>query len=186
MVQSVELLPGPAVEAWLRAQWTALADAGLPSLAHHQGETNRPHVTLAVAGSVTADAETSLEAVLAGTAWRDAAVRAGGFVVFGPHGRGGRFVLARLAVPSQALLCLHAAVARAWQPVTDVPPTARPGAWTPHLTLASRLTATQLAEAVGVAGAVTAPDVDTASDPPRGVRRWDGDAREERWLTGAP
>ncbi|WP_336922021.1 2'-5' RNA ligase family protein [Aquipuribacter sp. SD81] len=188
MVQSVELLPGGAVEAWVRAQWAALADADLPSLAHHQGETNRPHVTLAVAGSVTADAETALEAALSDGAWRAAAVRPGGFVVFGPHGRGGRFVLARLAVPSPPLLALHEVVARAWQPATDVPPTSRPGAWTPHVTLASRLTAAQLADAVVVAGAVAAPaayEADTAV-PPRGVRRWDGDGREERWLTGVP
>lgn len=181
MVQSVELLPDPAVDAWVRDQWRALADAGLPSLTHHQGATNRPHVTLAVAQSVGADLEARLDDALGRRP--DAVVRLGGLVVFGPQGRDGRCVLARLVVPSGPLLALQARVAAAWEDADGVPWTTRPGAWTPHVTLAMRLTPEEVGRAVSVVGG-PAPADDPG--PPAGVRRWDGTARREWWLVGSP
>ncbi|MFC5381972.1 2'-5' RNA ligase family protein [Aquipuribacter nitratireducens] len=181
MVQSVELLPSPTVEAWVRDQWRALVEAGLSSLANHQGETNRPHVTLAVAQSVDADAEARLDDALA--LWPQAVVRLGGLVVFGPQGRDGRCVLARLVVPSQSLLALQERVAAAWRHAEGVPWTTRTGAWTPHVTLAMRLTPEQVGQAVAVVGRWRPLD---EPGPPTGVRRWDGDARREWWLARSP
>jgi len=45
-VVSIELLLDPATEAAIPAEWNALAEAGLSSLAAHTAESNRPHVTL--------------------------------------------------------------------------------------------------------------------------------------------
>ena len=53
MVQSVELLLDPDTEAAVRSSWDALAAVDLPSLASNTAESNRPHVTLAVAETGT-------------------------------------------------------------------------------------------------------------------------------------
>jgi hypothetical protein len=46
MAHSIELLFDDATEAAVRRDWTALAQAGLPSQGQHRSPTNRPHVTL--------------------------------------------------------------------------------------------------------------------------------------------
>src|SRR5690349_4999578 len=103
MVQSVELLPDGELDAAVRAQWHRLAAAGLPSQARHRGASNRPHVTLAVSDRPWPP---SVETALAATARPlPVPLRLGGLVVF-PHGD--RCVVARLVVPSAALLDLHA------------------------------------------------------------------------------
>ena len=143
MVQSIELLFDEETEARLRAVWDALQEAGLPSLASHTGETNRPHVTVAVVdeGDLS-PAVDALRAVFAG--WD---LSGGGFpatvgspVLFGGHRH--RWVLARQVVPSRPLLTLHAAVARALaQAAPDAPvhEQTRPDAWTAHVSLARRV-----------------------------------------------
>ena len=190
MVQSVELLLDDELDAVVRAQWRALADAGLPSQARHTGPTNRPHVTLAVSFRRWPEA---VEAAL-----RDAVgplplpVRLGGLVTFG---QGGRYVLARLVVPSSGLLALHARIAAAVAADhpdpdpdpdpdhIDAPGHLAVGRWTPHVTLARRIDAALFPAALGALAAhgplgaerntERSAEVDGAGVT---VRRWDGDA----------
>jgi hypothetical protein len=154
VVQSIELLLDEQAEAAVRASWTALADAGLPSLASHAGGSNRPHVTVAVSTASGLEvAERGLRAVFEG--WelaRDGVAGVlGAPVLFGGHRQ--RWVLARQLVPSRPLLTVHAAVHRALQlhvPDVQLAEQTLPDAWTPHVTLARRMPADRLAEALGV------------------------------------
>jgi hypothetical protein len=181
MVQSIELLLDEDAEAALRASWTALAAADLPSLATHTGGSNRPHVTLAVTGgSGLARAEPGLRAVFDGWGLAGAGLRGtvGAPMLFGGHH--GRWVLARQIVPSRPLLTVHAAVHRALQlhvPDVEVVAQTLPDAWTPHVTLARRIDAARLAEALDV--------IEVAPIPFRfrGARLWDSVERTVSPLT---
>ncbi len=151
---SIELLLDDAAEARVRADWDALASAGMSSMAAHPGASNRPHVTLlarstAVPHPLLVDAALPLPVVL------------GAPLLLGD---GDRRVLARSLVPTAALLELQAAVVRAAGPSDDA--RFAPGAWTPHVTLAKRIRLDDLPHALGLLG----PPIEA-----RGValRRWD-------------
>ena len=134
---SIELLLDDTAEQELRSEWRTLLDAGLPSQARHTGESNRPHVTLLYS-------ETPLEPpVLAGL---PLALAVASPVVFGSARRG--FVLARLVRVTTDLLAVHAALHAAVDPAAQVDVLTRPGSWTPHVTLARRLSPAQLAQAL--------------------------------------
>ncbi|UQB06400.1 2'-5' RNA ligase family protein [Clavibacter nebraskensis] len=158
----------------MRASWRALADAGLPSLADHAGETNRPHVTLLAASDLGGSADDAVRA-LAATAPLPT-LRLGGLVVFGVPPRG--LVLARQVVVDQVLLDLHVRIHAAVDQATadadadaapvEVVPHTRPGSWTPHVTVALRLTTEQLGAAVEALGRIDPLDAQAA-----GLRRWD-------------
>jgi 2'-5' RNA ligase len=152
-VVSIELTLDAATERAVRAEWQALADAGLSSLAAHTSPSNAPHVTLLVREAVT------LASVPRPGAF---AVTLGAVVLFGA---GERRVLARSVVPSVELLALHAAVHAAAGPGDDAPHTA-PGEWMPHVTLARRLKVADLERALPLLG-------DSIAGTARGLRRWD-------------
>lgn len=171
MVQSIELLFDEETEARVRASWDALRDAGLPSLATHTGETNRPHVTVAVTdeGDLLPAVE-ALRAVFAGwdLAGRGLAAVIGSPILFGGHRH--RWVLARQMVPSRPLLTVHAAVARAVAeaaPDAEVHEQTRPDGWTAHVSLARRIPEDRVGEALGVVDAEPIPCRFT------GARLWD-------------
>lgn len=65
MVHSVELLFDPTTDAAVRQAWNDLAQNGIRSLAGHQSPTNRPHVTLTVAGSMGDGVDDALAPLLA-------------------------------------------------------------------------------------------------------------------------
>ena len=171
-LHSVEALLDAATDAAVRREWTTLAEAGLPSQAAHRGPTNAPHVTLSVATGVPDVVESRLarevEALLPLT------VRLGPLLVMGSR----RFVLARLVVPTEELLRLHAAVAEAMSAAPDGPEVVRAGRWTPHVTLARGLERPQVGDALAVLGRAGPLDgrVET-------VRRWDPTARRA-WPIG--
>lgn len=151
MVQSVELLLEPDAEQRVRDEWIALADAGLPSLATQNSETNRPHVTAAVAETGLEAAVDALNAVFRGwhLAERGLPVVVGSPVLFGGHRA--RWVLARLVVPSRPLITLHSAVHRAIDgaaPDAEVVDQTRPDSWTAHVSLARRVPADRLGDAL--------------------------------------
>ncbi|GAB04626.1 2'-5' RNA ligase [Gordonia amarae] len=171
MAHSLELLVDDALDGIIRAQWRTLAEAGLPSRANVAAPTNRPHVTLVAAPSISS----SVDAALVPLAMRlPVPVRLGGLVVFGGHNR---FVLARLVVASSELLSIHAATLRL-AAVDDPFAHGLPGEWTPHITLARRMTAEQVGTALAL----------LPSAEPHGsasaIRRWDGDAHTEHVLPG--
>lgn len=168
MVQSAELLLDPGLDAAVRREWAVLSDAGLPSQNRHLGESNRPHITVAVAASMP-DALDDGDAVR----FDPFDVRLGGLVVFG----GRSITLARLVVPSSELLDLHArlheAVGERSLDHLD------PGRWTPHVTVARRLTP----EEAGAAVRLLSVDVDDLVGSAVALRRWDGEAKRE-WRIG--
>ncbi|RFA09842.1 hypothetical protein B7R54_11970 [Subtercola boreus] len=164
-MMSFELLLDPVTDARIRAEWQPLLDAGLPSQARHTGASNAPHLTLLAARAVHADlgpaeapgAQAALDADATAALEADAGSGPGlehrplpltlqGFAVFGQPPSG--LVLARLVVVSPRLLELHAAVHRRARGVVDLSAFSRPDAWLPHVTLASRLTPAQLADAL--------------------------------------
>ncbi len=87
MLQSVEALLDPVLDASVREEWARLLEAGLPSQARHTGASNAPHVTLAVAERIGADADARLPGALPADL---PTVRLGGLLVL--PGRSGRYV----------------------------------------------------------------------------------------------
>ncbi|MCR8671256.1 2'-5' RNA ligase family protein [Agrococcus sp. HG114] len=154
-ITSVELLLDPATEAAVRAEWEALAAAGLSSLAGHEAPSNRPHVTLVTRS-------TGVPHPLVVDAPLPVPVELGAPLLFGD---GDRRVLARAVVPSRALLELHAAVARAAGPGDDLPHQL-PDRWMPHVTLARRLRVVDLPAALALVG----PRIEGEGVA---LRRWD-------------
>lgn len=185
-MHSIELLLDETADDAVRREWSALAEAGLPSQARHSGETNAPHITLVARAEIGAEHDDRLRAVAAGLPM---GIELGALVVFGGPPRG--LVLARLAVVTRGLLSLHEAVHRAVAAgdAGDSPHTL-PGRWTPHVTLASRLTPDQLATAVetldahrrasddGTTRGSSSPS-SSPRDPAQAValRRWDSTSR---------
>ena len=168
MVQSVELLLDDVTDALVRQEWRRLLDADLPSQARHTGRSNRPHITLAVARTLSA----SQEAALSGLADPlPLSLVLGAPLLFGS----GPFVLARMVLPTAQLLELQAAAAAAMDEVAA--PFARqqaPGRWTGHVTLARKLRAEDLPRALEILVPLSDLDAHAVS-----VRRWDGDRKVE-------
>lgn len=166
MAHSVELLFDQRTEAAVIRDWTALADAGLPSQAQHTSPSNRPHVTLTVGRRI----DPAVDAAL----WEPARqlpldCLIGAPMIFGRTA----ITLVRLVVPAAGLLRLHESVDAICAPhlTPEAYDHVRPGRWTPHVTLCRRLAPADLPaalEAIGVDGIVGTF---------AGLRRWDGDAR---------
>lgn len=174
MVQSIELLFDEETESVLRAAWDTLAEADLPSLATHVGDSNRPHVTVAVAEEGLETGLDAVRAVVAGWDLRGAGLAAvvGAPLLFGGHRH--RWVLTRQVVPSRPLLTLHAAVHRALAehaPDAEVVEQTRPDGWTPHVSLARRVPADRLGEAL------ERLDVEPLPGRFRGARLWDSPSK---------
>lgn len=175
MAHSIELLLDSRSDAAIRDQWQALADADLPSQVQVKSATNRPHVTLVAASRISGDGDDALRE-LASRFPLDCVI--GAPLVFG----GPRLTLARLIVPSAALLDLHAEVYRRSLPHIDGEPFGHcePGHWTAHATLGRRYTAEQIGPALDVVN-------DSSGDIAArlvGLRRWDSDARVDHLLVG--
>ena len=166
MIQTVELVLDDDLDRAVRDEWELLRAADLPSQARHTGPSNAPHVTLAVADAIDDVAESALRAagLVAG-----GHIRLGGLLVF----PGRRSVLARSVVPTDALLRTHRTVQDALQGAPGRPDTTAVDGWTPHVTLARRLDADQLADALALLADRPRELIGTI----RAVRRWDADAR---------
>jgi hypothetical protein len=165
MVHSVELVFDPDTETALRQIWDELREAGIPS----QAPAARPHTTLTVAERI----DPGVDAVLASLADRfPLPCQIGAPLFFGRA----KAVLARLVVPTVALLDVHEQVHRLC--VTYMHPgpmaNAQPGAWTPHVTMARRVVPAQLGRAVRIAGKPS-----QIGGSVMGLRRWDGNTKTE-------
>jgi 2'-5' RNA ligase len=167
VVQSVELLLDEESEQRVFAEWRALEAAGLPSQAWQTAPSNRPHVTLVALDRIDAATEPAIVGAAVGVL--PVRMRIGPLMVFGrgPH------VLVRSVLATPAILAVHRAVALACRVPEDSQ--SAPGRWVPHVTLARRMTADQVATAL--------PLLDHRTMPGRAerMRRWDGQARRE-WL----
>jgi len=186
-VVSLELLLDRATEDAVRAEWVALADARMSSLASHTSPSNRPHVTLLVRPTLpTLDA--ALLARIA--AALPLPVTLGEPILFG---EGDRRVFVRPVALTPGLEKLHrmlhagVSVDESSAPLSeedgggasddeDAPHT-RPGEWTPHVTLARRLRVSDIPAARALVsgelhGRVTA------------LRRWDAASKTVTELVG--
>lgn len=164
-MRSVDLTFDEALEAAVRDRWQALLDLGISSLATHRGASNRPHVTL----SAGEDLELTRR-----PAFAPCAVRLGAPLLF--LRRSGA-VLALTVIPSHELLELHGRVAG---DVTGAFEHTLPGAWTPHVTLARRVTGEQTAAALDGLRSLG----DLPSGLVTGLRFWNGDTRTVTDLLG--
>ncbi|MCB0928236.1 MAG: 2'-5' RNA ligase family protein [Mycolicibacterium insubricum] len=166
MVHSIELLFDERTEAALRRDRAALGDAGLPGEGPRRSATDRPHVSLVVAGRIDDEAREALAPLLIGL---PLPVTVGAPMLFGRKA----FTLVRLIVPSMPLLALHAEVAQACARYLQPGPLPHtlPGQWTPHVTLCRRLAPADVAAALSAIGARDYTGTFA------GMRHWDGDAR---------
>lgn len=165
MAQSVELLLDPAADELVRNQWAALAAAGLPSEQRSgHGGTHQPHVTLFAGDRIDASVEPALVEAVADL---DLTLVIGSVLIFGP--RRGRSVVVRSVVPERALLRLQARIAE----LCEADPYGQfgSGRWSPHVTLARRVSADQLGPMLDVLG--DRPVVARVTS----CRRWDGTAK---------
>ncbi|MFG6502623.1 2'-5' RNA ligase family protein [Microbacterium sp. P05] len=159
-VTSIELLLDPATEAAVRAEWEALAAAGLSSMAAHTSESNRPHITL-----LARNGPVEIGGGI-GKRMLPLPITLGAPVLFGS---GERRVLARSVIPSARLLALHAEVHSSVGDGVDLPHTA-PEEWMPHVTLARRARSESLPTALALIG-------QELHGFALGLRRWDAVAR---------
>lgn len=169
-MHSIELLLDAATDTAVRDQWQALRAADLPTQADHQGATNAPHVTLAARPLFDDSADERLAGVFAAL---PLPVDLGSLVVFGAPPRG--LVLARLVVVTSALLDLHARVHEALGVAVGDARHTTPDHWTPHVTLAHRMTPEQLARALEALDDAGSPALEGATLT--SGRRWDGTAK---------
>ena len=172
MTQSVELILDPGADAAVRAEWRALAVAGLPTAERRRpSPSHRPHITLVAVQTLPAEGEQELPGLMSGL---DLDVAVGAVTLFGPHR--GSYVLVRSVVPSSPLLELQQRVAA----VAGAGPQGQfgGGRWTPHLTLARRVRLDQVEASLAVLGAAEGVTAMIA-----GCRRWDSEARRD-WRVG--
>jgi 2'-5' RNA ligase len=166
MVQSVELLLDRRTDDLLRRQWRLIADTGVRSQASVVTESNRPHITLAVADEIWP----RIDRRLAQMEFAPMPIRLGGVLLFGRR----QAILVRLVVPSEALLALHRTVGEIMAECPGIPAHTGPGEWTPHITLARRVPRDRLGEAI--TAVLDEPEIAGTVET---VRRWDGERRRE-------
>jgi hypothetical protein len=173
MAHSIELLLDQRADTAIREAWQALHDAGLPSQLKVGSATNRPHITLVAAERIAP----AVDELLTGLSEElPRATVLGAPLVFG----GDRLTLARLVVPSDALLDLHEVVYDDCRPhMTNRFAHSLPGRWTPHVTLGRRFTPAQVGEALAAVDGITA-DIRASVV---GMRRWDGDTKCEHLIS---
>lgn len=165
---SVDLGLDDTLDREVREHWGLLAGAGLPSLTEHPGPSNAPHVTLVQRRRLPGP-----DAVQPAAERLPLPVTLTGLLVL-PTRRG--LVLARAVTAHDALLALHVEVAALIGRASERepwPPAAHtvPGAWTPHVTLATGLAPDQVARALDVLPLGTITGQGTT------LRHWDARAR---------
>jgi len=163
-LHALELLLDEDGDAFVRDIWDDLAAASLPSQAHHRGASNAPHVTLVAVPGITTEQAAATSAALAPLL--PVALTVTGLALFGRR----RSALALLVAPPPSLTAVVDAQRTALGDSHD--------AWMPHVTLARRLDATGVGQAVGVLTR-DGPWPTLTADR---LRHWDPDARVARML----
>lgn len=139
MAHALELFFDPDADSAVRDLWRRLDDAGVPSLAGRGEQRHRPHVTLAVAGSIPQAARRSVSAEVARLS-----IPSLWLYTLGTF-PGEEAVLLLGAVVDPEVLALHATVHDCLAGrVTNPSAYYFPGAWIPHCTLAQGISRDQL------------------------------------------
>ena len=174
MAQSVELALDSEAEAALVSQRDRLAAAGLARPKRPEPyDHHLPHITLYAADTVPEATEPALPDLVTGL---NLSVHIGAVMIFGP--RKGECILVRQVAASVELLELQQRVASACG--ADLIGQFGPGRWSPHVTLARRVSSEHVGKAVQVLGSHGELDATV-----RRCRRWDGRRRVAWWLTSA-
>jgi 2'-5' RNA ligase len=174
VAQSVELALDSDAEAALVSQRDRLAAAGLARPKRPEPyEHHLPHITLYAGDTIPEAAEPVLPDIVTGV---NLSAHIGALMIFGP--RKGECILVRQVAASVELLELQQRVALA----CGADPTGQfgPGRWSPHVTLARRVSSEHVGKAVQVLG--SHGELDTTVQR---CRRWDGRRRVAWWLTTA-
>lgn len=164
-MQSLDLVFDDETDTQIRACWQELLDADLPSQARHMGPSNRPHVTMLTRSTITVTPEAA--------DLLPKRVTIGPIVLLGSPAS---WVVARLVVPSSALLQLHARL-HAGAELDDGDGHDAPDRWTPHVTLARKVAAADIGRVLAVCG-----DVAPFAASVVGLRHWDSATRVETRL----
>lgn len=158
-MRSIELVFDDSTDSAIRADWSRLAAAGIPSLAGHTSPSNSPHITLATGSDLPVAGHARL--------WEELPldVELPGVQVFAAGS--GKYVLARSVLMTAALFGLHRSL---HEGLPEALPLTRPDAWTPHVTLGRRVPAALMGTAMDLLelrlqGRCT------------GARMWDSEAR---------
>jgi 2'-5' RNA ligase len=159
-VRSIEIVFDDAADRAFRARWQALADVGLPSLALHTSSSNRPHITLAAGQMLRAQRPDVAVPPM---------VRFGGVMLFPAHND--RWVLVDAVVLDEGLATFHRALHTR---TAGAVATSLPDRWSPHVTIARRLTAERVAAALVALQSVPTPETATVAS----VRLWDGETKQ--------
>lgn len=139
MAHAVELFFDRAADERVRELWQRLERAGVPSPASRTHGRHRPHVTLAVAGSIPSSARADLGAELRALSLPDLWLYTLG--TFPSE----EAVLLLSAVVDTEVLAVHSAVHDVLAGGVRQPSAYYfPGAWIPHCTLAQGITRDQL------------------------------------------
>ena len=159
---ALEAVLDPESDSAVRACWSALEEAGLPSQAQHRGETNAPHVTLVSAPVIGVAHVAVARALVAPKLPVEMAIA--GWVLFG---EGRHYTLALLgSVPASLVSVVEVLAGAVGDP--------RTGAWVPHVTVARRIGAGQFERAMEVLdGAGLRPEGLVLA----GLRHWDPGTR---------
>ncbi len=176
MAQSVELLLDASAEAAVVAEWALLREAGLPTeWRTTPSPSHRPHVTLYAGTDLNAGADDALPALVAGL---DLTVELGSPICFSsrPRQGGPTYILVRQVVTSVALLTLQRQVAELCG--AGLGGQFGPGRFTPHVTLARRMTGAQVGAALDLLSAGATAE---RSAYLTRARRWDGTLKRD-WL----
>jgi 2'-5' RNA ligase len=140
MAHAVELFFDDAADGAIRALWQRLDDAGVPSVATRTHQRHRPHVTLAVAGSIPAGARKALRSELSVLSLPDLWLYTLGTFP------GEEAALLLSAVVDTEVLAVHSAVHDVLAGKVAQPSAYYfPGAWIPHCPLAQGITSEELA-----------------------------------------
>jgi hypothetical protein len=134
-VRTVELVLDDTLDAAVRELWQILRAAGLRSLASHPHPSNRPHITLAAAGSLE-----SLPALRL-----PVPVRLGQVCMLG-----------RALVRSADSPDLRELQAGVWRALDVTNPLHAPDVWAPHVSLTLNLPEPQRADALALLGGIPA------------------------------
>ena len=177
-LSSVEALLDDRLAGVVVGEWERLRAAGLPSQADHGGASNAPHLTLWAGPGIPDHVADRLATDLAATAPPPlpVPVTLGPLVLLGT----GRPALARIVLPTAALLALHRLVAAVLVDGPAPAPTTSPARWLPHVTLARRLPGDRLPAALTALGEVAALEGALTA-----VRRWDPATRSVTLLHAA-
>ncbi|MCF8570692.1 2'-5' RNA ligase family protein [Gordonia sp. HY002] len=174
MAQSIELLIDEEAQARVRDVWGALDAIGLRTPASVHWSTARPHCTL-LAGSAIDESGAAHSGMAAVAQRLPFSVLLGAPVVFSSRST---FTIAASVVPSADLVSVHAAAYRLCSDaVIDLGSHCAPGSWTPHVTMARRVPASAIAEAVACVGEPITARVSA-------IRLWNGETKTETVVTG--